>query len=167
MYVCMYVRTRVHAPPSLLRTYVCTDIRATLCPAPPSSVAFSDDSEHHVSDEESLPQELRDIMQKERQKKEKEEQEEKEEEGGPFPQTTLERRKKVQERKNLLSPKMPRRGEQPVSPTRAQATLQDEGEEVKRLTARVKELELVSVHRRTTHTHTHAHVYTPCTYVIM
>ena len=103
-------------------------------------------------------------MQKERQKKEKEEQEEKEEEGGAFPQTTLERRKKVQERKNLLSPKMPRRGEQPVSPTRAQATLQDESEEVKRLTARVKELELVSVHRRTTHTHTHtctrAHVHT-------
>ena len=165
MYVCMYVCVYI-APPSLLRTYVCTDIRATLCPAPPSSVAFSDDSEHHVSDEESLPQELRDIMQKERQKKEKEEQEEKEE-GGPFPQTTLERRKKVQERKNLLSPKMPRRGEQPVSPTRAQTTLQDEGEEVKRLTARVKELELVSVHRRTTHTHTHAHVYTPCTYVIM
>lgn len=103
-------------------------------------------------------------MQKERQKKEEEKEEEEEEVA--FPQTTLERRKKVQERKNLLSPKMPRR-EQPASPTRTQATLKDESEEVKRLMARVKELELVSVHRRThtrthTNTRTRASICTPC-----
>ena len=67
-------------------------IPTTLQP-PPSSVAFSDDSEHHVSDEEDLPAELRDIMQKEKQKKAEKEEE------GPFPQSPLERRKKVQERK--------------------------------------------------------------------
>ena len=102
-----------------------------------------------MSDEEDLPAELRDIMQKEKQKKAEKEEE------GPFPQSPLERRKKVQERKSLLSPKLSRRSEQPASPPHTK----DESEEVKRLTARVEELELVSAHTRTQHhTRTHTHV---------
>lgn len=108
------------------------------CPHPPS-VNFSDDSEH-VSDEEDLPPELKEILKKTKQKKEETE----EPEEGPFPQTTLERRKKVLDRKSLLSPRPQRRSEQPASPADIQATPKDESEEVKRLTARVEELEMVS-----------------------
>ena len=55
--------------PCLLQMYLLT----TLWIPPLSSVAFCDDSEHHDSDEESLSQELRDIMQKVRQRKERRE----------------------------------------------------------------------------------------------
>ena len=140
VYVCMYVYVHVY-------------LHLSFCYSQPhplfslSSVAFSDDSEHHVSDEEGLPQELKDIVRKEKQKKEKEEE-------GAFPQGTLERRKKVQERKSLLSPKMSRRSEQLASPSNTQASPKDDSEEVKQLKARVKELELVSALE---HPHTHAH----------
>ena len=47
--------------------------------------------------------------------------------------------------------------EEAGSPTRTQAAVWNASEEWKRLTARVKELELVCVHTHTPHTHTHAH----------
>ena len=131
MYVCMYVHTVYLSLAACLTSYPYHHT---------PSVNFSDDSEH-LSDDEALPPELKEILKKEKRKK-KEAEEETEE--GSYPQTTLERRKKVQERKSLLSPRPNRRGEQPAGPSQAMATPKDEKEEVKRLIARVEELEAVS-----------------------
>ena len=123
----------VHAPLSSLRMYILTyQVRL----APPSSVAFCNNSEHHVSEEESLSQKLIEIKQKDWQVRE------------------------CKARwKTLLSLKMCCRIEPAGSPTRTQSAVWNASEELKRLTARVKKLELVCVHTRT-HTHTHAHTCT-------
>ena len=84
---------------------------------------------------------------------------------GAFSQTTLERQKKVQEQKILLSLNAVNSfalhcilHEQSFQ-TCTQATLKDESEEVNRLAARTKQLKLVSFH---TNTHTHKRI---CTHI--
>ena len=77
----LYIHTYMYVPASLSLLRVCR--LTTLLLALPISVAFCDNSEHHVSEEKRLSQELSDIKQKERQMKLEKER--------AFPQTTLER----------------------------------------------------------------------------